>query len=152
MLTSAHSHAALEGFCDSNLILDVTGSIDREQELLDGGMDPGEALLFAEAEHTGGIVVTGDKRALKDYKKLSNATQRGRLKVICWEQLLLRVHRTQGYEQLKAGCCESVSCDGLVSLAFSGGLATAEKDALEAINSYLKGVAEHSGDILFDFI
>jgi hypothetical protein len=150
-LGKAEFRKALVDFCDSHAVLDGAGSVDREQELLDGGMDPGEALLFAEAEHTGGVVVTGDKRALKDYKRLSSVSQRGRIKVICWEQLLLQVRRMQGYDRLKSGCCEGISCDGLLSLAFSSGLATGEKHAVDAIISYLGGVQEHSADILFDF-
>jgi hypothetical protein len=142
---------ALAGFCHAHSVVDGAASVERQQELLDGGMDPGEALLFAEAEQTGGIVVTGDKRALRDYKRLSSATHRRKLKVICWEQLLLRIHETKGYERLKSGCCEGISSDGLLSLAFSSGLATREDHAIGAITSYLGGVEEHSSDILFRF-
>jgi hypothetical protein len=114
-------------------------------------MDPGEALLFAEAESTGGMVVTGDKRALAAYANLSNATQRAKLKVICWEQLLLRVHALHGYERLKQGCCVGIACDGMLSLAFSSGLATQEAHTLAALNSHLREVEAHSGDILLRF-
>lgn len=92
----------LADFCDRHSIMGAAASVEREQQLLDGGMDPGEALLFAEAEHTGGIVVTGDKRAIKEYAGLSNATQRGRIKVICWEQLLLRVNEVQGFDKIES--------------------------------------------------
>ena len=111
-------------------------------------MDSGEALLFAEAEATGGIVVTGDKRALIAYAKASTPAQRAKIKVVCWEQLLLQIHRIKGYEILKQGCCEGIDSDGLLSLAFSSGLATLEEHAMAAIESYLNGVKAHSGDIL----
>jgi len=150
-LGNAEHQSALADFCERHAVLDGAAGVERAQELMDGGMDPGEALLFAEAEHAGGTVVTGDKRALRDYKRLSTANQRRRLKVICWEHLLIRVHKTQGYEHLKAGCCEGIFCDGLLSLAFSNGLATPEDHAIEAIKSYLGGVESHSADILFDF-
>lgn len=141
----------LEAFFFKHRIIDGTSDVAREQALLDAGMDPGEALLFAEAETTGGIVVTGDKRALLAYAKASTPAQRARIKVVCWEQLLLRVHGLKGYEELKRGGCEGMADDGLLRLAFSNGLATPEEHALEAIESYLNGVKKHSGDLLHSF-
>lgn len=93
----------VEEFCRAHGIIDAAADIDRQEWLLQAGMDPGEAILFAEAEATGGIVVTGDKRALDEYAKRSTAAQRAKVKVVCWEQLLLRVHRLKGYETLKRG-------------------------------------------------
>lgn len=147
-LANARYQQDLAAFCTAHAIVGSASDPARQQELLLGGLDAGEALLFAEAEATGGIVVTGDKRALTAYAKHSTTAQRSRIKVVCWEQLLLRVHRLRGYETLRAGCCEGIACDGLLSLAFSSGLATAEEHALAAIESYLGGVTEHSADIL----
>lgn len=149
-LTNTEFQEHLAGFCEAHSIIAASADLARQEELLQSGMDPGEAILFAEAEATGGIVVTGDKRALKNYAKVSSPTQRARLKVVCWEQLLLRVHETQGYEALKEGCCEGLEGDGLLCLVFSSGLATHEEHALEAIRSYLNGVKGHSGDILLE--
>ena len=141
----------LEDFCAKHRIIDGAADVAREQALLDVGMDPGEALLFAEAEATGGIVVTGDKRALLAYAKASTAAQRSRIKVVCWEQLLLRVRVLKGYEELRRGGCEGMPDDGLLRLAFSNGLATPEDHALDAIESYLNGVKQHSVDLLHSF-
>jgi len=102
-------------------------------------------------KETRGTVVTGDKRALISYKNLSSAAQRIRLRVVCWEQLLLRVHQDKGYDALREGCCEGIECDKLLSLAFSNGLATEEEHAIAAIESYLRGVENHSSDILLRF-
>jgi hypothetical protein len=150
-LEKAKFQRDLIDFCASHTLIGAAASVEREQELLDGGMDPGEALLFAEAEHTGGIVVTGDKRALADYARLTTQTQRARIKIICWEMLLLRVHELKGFGILKTGCCEGIKADKMLSLAFSTGLATGEDHALECIRSYLQGVKAHSSDIVFDF-
>jgi hypothetical protein len=147
-LTNAVFQQHLAEFCEAHSIIDAAADIARQEELLQSGMDPGEAILFAEAEATGGVVVTGDKRALMHYARHSTSAQRARLKVVCWEQLLLRVHRIKGYEALKQGGCEGVGSDGLLSLAFSSGMATQEEHALEAIESYLRGVQEHSADIM----
>lgn len=106
---------------------------------------------LAEAEETGGTVVTGDKVALKAYLRLSNSAQRAKIKVVCWEQLLLRVHETQGCEVLKAGCCEGIECDKMLLLAFSNGLATLEDHALKCLRSHLRDVEKHSSDVLFRF-
>ena len=141
----------MQAFCTKHAIVQGVSDPNREQELLNAGMDPGEALLFAEAEATRGIVVTGDKRALNAYAKASTAAQRSRIKVVCWEQLLLRVHQLRGYEEMKRGAFEGMADDGLLRLAFSNGLATPEAHALAAIESYLKGVKQHSGDLLYDF-
>ena len=142
----------LEEFCMAHSIITGAGNIERQEELLLSGMDPGEAILFAEAEATGGIVVTGDKRALATYAKVSTPAQRAKIKVVCWEQLLLRVHQQRGYETLRQGCCEGMSIDKLLSLAFSSGLATQEAHALTALESYLGGVKQHSDDILMRFV
>ena len=147
-LANAKHQQSLAAFCAAHSTVDDASDPERQQELLLGGMDSGEALLFAEAEATCGIVVTGDKRALEIYARLSTAAQRARIKVICWEQLLLRVHELRGYEELRSGGCEGIGCDGLLSLAFSSGTATAEAHALAAIESYLGGVRKHSADIL----
>ena len=150
-LTSLAHRRDLAAFCARHQVIGGTASVKREQELLNAGMDPGESLLFAEAETTGGIVVTGDKRALMAYATASNASQRASLRVVCWEQLLLRVREIRCYEELRRGACEGIEHDGLLRIAFSNGLATPEHHSLEAIGSYLKAVMQHSGDILFDF-
>lgn len=150
-LTNTAHQKHLAEFCAAHSIIGAAADIARQEELLQSGMDPGEALLFAEAEATGGIVVTGDKRALAQYAKVSTTLQRAKIKVVCWEQLLLRVHRLKGYEALKQGCCEGMSSDKLLSLAFSSGLATQEERALAALESYLGDVRKHSEDILIQF-
>ena len=150
-LPNEEHHQHLTIFCTAHTIVEGTAAVERQQELLLGGMDVGEALLFAEAEATGGVVVTGDKRALAAYLKLSNAGQRAKIKVVCWEQLLLRVYSLHGYARLKKGCCEGIACDKMLRLAFSNGLATQESHALEALDSYLRDVQRHSADILFEF-
>lgn len=150
-LTNSTHQQHLADFCAAHSIIGAAADIARQEELLQSGMDPGEAILFAEAEETGGILVTGDKRALTHYAKVSTVAQRAKIKVVCWEHLLLRVHQLKGYEALKQGCCGSMESDGLLSLAFSSGLATQEEHAMEAIESYLNGVKRHSDDILFQF-
>lgn len=150
-LTNAVFQKHLAEFCEAHSCIQGAADPTRMEELLLSGMDPGEALLFAEAEATGGTVVTGDKRALAHYARVSTPTQRGRLKVVCWEQLLLRVHRLKGFEILRHGCCAGLESDGLLSLAFSSGLATQEDHAIAALESYLEAVRRHSGDILIRF-
>lgn len=150
-LTQQGQRAALEAFCARHRVIEGAADMNRTQELLDAGMDPGEALLFAEAETTGGVVVTGDKRALTAYARASTAAQRGKIKVVCWEQILLRVHSVKGYEELRRGASEGMKEDGLLRLAFSNGLATLEEHALAAIESYLNGVKKHSEDLLHSF-
>lgn len=140
----------LEEFCEAHGVIDEAADVARQEMLLQGGMDPGEATLFAEAEATGGIVVTGDKRALDSYARLSTAADRAKLKVVCWEQLLLRVHHLRGYETLKRGGCEGMKYDGLLRLAFSSGFVTSEDHAMSAIRSYFNEVKNRHGEMLAD--
>lgn len=149
-LTNAAYQNHLAEFCTAHGIIGAAADIARQEDLLQSGMDPGEAILFAEAEATGGIVVTGDKRAITHYAKYSTPAQRAKLKVVCWEQLLLRVHQLKGYDELKRGSCEHLE-EGLLSLAFSSGQATQEEHALDAIRSYLNDLKNGAADFLFTF-
>ena len=92
-LANAAHQRHLEEFCAAHSTIEGAADTVRQDELMESGMDIGEAILFAEAEAAGGIVVTGDKRALLAYAQVSTPAQRAKLKVVCWEQLLLRVHR-----------------------------------------------------------
>lgn len=150
-LANATHQKHLEEFCQAHTTVSGDGNLVRMEQLVLGGMDPGEAILFAEAEATGGIIVTGDKRALMLYGKLSTPTQRAKIKVVCWEQLLLRVREKRGYEVLRQGCCGGLHCDKFLLLAFSSGMATQEDHAVAALESYLNGVKKHSEDILLKF-
>lgn len=149
-LTNAAYQKHLAEFCTAHQIIGAAAEITRQEELLQSGMDTGEAILFAEAEATGGIVVTGDKRAITHYAKHSNPAQRAKLKVVCWEQLLLRVHQLKGYDELKRGGCEYLE-EGVLKIAFSSGQATQEAHALEAIRSYLNQVKIGAAGFLFTF-
>jgi hypothetical protein len=149
-LTNAAYQSHLAEFCQTHGIIGVAADIARQEELLQSLMDPGEAILFAEAEATGGIVVTGDKRAIIHYAKHSTPAKRAKLKIVCWEQLLLRVHQLKGYDELKRGGCEHLE-EGLLSFAFSSGQATQEDHALEAIRSYLNDLKKGAADFLFTF-
>lgn len=140
----------LDAFCKAHGIIEAAADIDRQERLLQGGMDTGEAILFAEAEATGGIVVTGDKRALEAYARVSTPEDRVKLKVVCWEQLLLRVHHLKGYEALKRGGCEGMGRDGVLRHAFSSGPLTSEEHAIEAIQSFFKNVKTRHGESLAD--
>lgn len=149
-LKKADYQKHLAEFCAAHQIIGAAADIARPEALLQSGMDPGEALLFAEAEAAGGIVVTGDKRAITHYATHSTPAQRGKLKVVCWEQLLLRVHQLKSFDELKRGCCEYLE-EGLLCLAFSSGQATQEEHALEAIRSHLNQVKKSAPDCLLVF-
>ena len=143
--------AHLADFCETYDEVTTSADINRQEELIAAGIDSGEAILFAEAESTHGIVVTGDKRALLAYRKISTAKQRRLVSVVCWEQLLLRVHDLHGFEHLKQGCCLGLSHDKMIQLAFSSGEATQEQDAIDCINSFLRSLTNQCEDLLFEF-
>jgi hypothetical protein len=150
-LTKESQRKELAAFCAAHSVIAGAADVARQEALLLGGMDSGEALLFAEAEATGGIVVTGDKRAIRKYVELSTPAQRAKVKVICWEQLLLRVFQLRGYEDLRQGCCEALESDGVLRLAFTNGLATPKEHALKCIQSYLRGAVACWPDLFYTF-
>lgn len=148
---SAEARESIKKFCQQYRRVSPPEKYDRQQELLDSGMDPGEATLIARAEETKGCLVTGDKRALLHYAENSKPAQRRKVKVICFEMLLLRVHEVFGFHRLRDGCCGALDADGMLKLAFSNGELTEEGHALECIKSYLGSVEECSSDILYQF-
>ncbi len=115
-------------------------------------MDPGEAVLFSVAlAHPGSFVVSGDKRALTWLGKLAmkDPIRKGlQGTVICFEELLLRYFTAQGFDRLRSRCCAGMETDGMLKLAFSGGLATSETQALEGIWSYWRSLNKSAGGLL----
>lgn len=148
---SADAIASLTRFCDRFEAVESAADVERQQALIDGGMDAGEVILLVRAEATDGCVVTGDKRALRDYAKLSSAAERKKISVVCFEMLLLRVNDVFGFARLRDGCCGGLEADSMLKLAFSSGTLTTEDHALECIRSYLGEVESHSADIMHKF-
>lgn len=148
---TADAISSMTRFCDRFEAVESASDVDRQQTLIDGGMDAGEVILLVRAEETNGCVITGDKRALRDYARISTKSQRTKISVICFEMLLLRVHELFGFSRLREGCCRGIEADRMLKLAFSSGMLTEEVNALECIRSYLGGVESHSGDIFHKF-
>lgn len=115
-------------------------------------MDPGEAVLFSVAlAHHGSFVVSGDKRALIWLGNLpgKDPIRKGlQGTVICFEELLLRYFTSQGYDRLRTRCCAGMDTDGMLKLAFSGGLATPEAHAMEGIRFYWRSLNKNAGGLL----
>lgn len=84
-LMNSECQRHLAEFCTDHQLIGAAADITRQEQLLQSGMDPGKAILFAEAEATSGIVVTGDKFALAHYAQHSTPAQRAKIKVMCWE-------------------------------------------------------------------
>lgn len=137
-------------FCGQHKVAHGLGEVTRQEQLIQAGLDSGEALLFSESEATKGIVVTGDKRAIQAYVKASSGYSGSISRVICWEQLLLRVNKLRGFETFKTGCCQGMDFDGLLRIAFTNGQATLEDHAIAAVVSYLRGLQKVAGNILVE--
>jgi hypothetical protein len=120
---------------------------------LGSGMEAGEAVLFAVAIGTpDATVVSGDKRAITRLGQLSERDEFRRAlqgRVICFEELLLRYLELHGYERLRTRCCLGLACDGMLRLAFVGGLATEESTAVECLVSYWRALFRGAGGLLW---
>jgi len=142
--------AEVVAFCNAYPVIPAVTDIARLSFLSENGVDIGEAQLFAIAEESKGWVVTGDKRAIRDYCEL-------RLKagpsgfVICFEQLILAGTKVLGFERLREFCCNDLDCDATLRILFSNGLASPEEDVREGLLSSISGIRETAPNLLIDY-
>lgn len=118
------------------------------------GIDTGEAILFlAAAAHDGYVLATGDKRSLRALTERAEcsgvlAGLKGR--VVCLEQLVLRLIDVLGFEEVRSRIVPALSCDNALRVAFGAGLGTSEANAKEALENYVDELRGLPGELLVD--
>lgn len=126
----------------------------QEQRLFDDvvGIDTGEAILFsATAAFSDFILATGDKRSLKALAEMEGAesvTARLRGRVICLEQIMVRIMNRYGFDLLRNHAVPAVDCDIALSAVFGSGLIAVEANVRHGFASYIEHLRSECGELL----
>ena len=117
-------------------------------------IDEGEATLFAASNKlTEYFIATGDKRCLVALASAENCKQtvnRLRNKVICLEQIVLRMIAQHGFEAVKAKAILALGCDTALAAVFGAGEEATQTNVLEALNHYVQRLREQTGRLLVE--
>lgn len=116
-------------------------------------VDAGEAQLFASASTSNGVlVVTGDKRSIRclaSARECAAIARSLKHRVVCFEQVLLRVIRDRGFEHTKRKVVPAVDCDTALRAVFGMGLDAEEANVIRALDGYVESLRRESGDLLW---
>ena len=117
-------------------------------------IDTGEAVLFsASAHYTGCILATGDKRCLRTLLGLPDAEQivsRLARRVICFEQIVLRIVDRSGFELVRDRVFPACHCDTALRAAFGSGLSATEENVSRTLAAYTSHLRAETGPLLVD--
>jgi len=129
--------------------------------LLDGVQDPttgqrliheGEQVLIAVTHALNDFLfATGDKvclRALTNAPECLDIHVRHRGHVVCVEQTLLWLIKTEGFERVKAKVVPAISCDTALRAAFGSGMAANRKSVVHTLNSYVEEIAVETAGLI----
>ncbi len=145
----------------SSIFLDRVGVIDTapppdEQRLFDDALDidTGEAILFsASAHYAGCLVSTGDKRSLRALATLPNAQpiiDRLAGRVICFEQIVLRIIDRFGFDLVRSKVVPASDCDTALRAAFGSGLEATEESVRHCLAAYIGYLRDETGPLLIN--
>ena len=99
-------------------------------------IDPGEAQIFAAAAQEGLTVVSGDKRALRALKDLTEFVDPLSGRVVVFEALLLALCDRYGYRKIQRRVTRLAESDTMVRICFP----TTNTDPVEALISYYRDI------------
>ena len=136
-------------------VISVTPPPD-EQLLFDDALDidSGEAILFAASAHYADCVIaTGDKRCLRALSCLPNAERiiaRISGRVICLEQIVMRIIDRFGFEVVRDRVIPVCDCDTVLRVAFGSGLMATEENVRRCLTVYTGYLRNETGVLLID--
>lgn len=143
----------LKLFLDSVQIIDVKPSPE-EQQLFDDivGIHSGEAVLFSASSHYPDFnLATSDKNSLRSLSgsPACNAIV-GRLagKVICFEQVIIRIIDRYGFNPVRDKVVPARDCDTALRAAFGSGLAATEANVRACLAAYIADDRRQTGALL----
>jgi hypothetical protein len=117
-------------------------------------IDEGEAILFATTANVQAFVLTtGDKnclRALAQNSICQPICARLKGKVICFEQVFLRVINHSDFETVKAHVLPALECDKVLKTAFGLGEETTITNARAAFQHYANNLRKEMGKLLIN--
>jgi len=139
--------------CDA-VIADVDDAVTEELNQLKQveGIDEGEAaLIVATRSQTDFLLLSGDKRCMRGlakipeqiYKRLSG-------RVICLEQIILKLIEFQGFEFVSDRILPMVSCDKSLQICFGFSSSASEENVITGLNSYINEIRQQAPNLLAD--
>jgi hypothetical protein len=140
-------------FLDSVQVIEAAPS-PQEMLLFDDivGIDSGEAVLFATTAHFPEfILATSDKnslRALSSTAACEPICRRLAGKVICFEQLILRLIDRLGFNPIRDKVVPARDCDTALRAVFGSGLDAAEENVRTGLASYVNHLRGQTGALL----
>lgn len=117
-------------------------------------LDAGEAILFVQAASTdGAILLTGDKRSIQAVATAPECAEiANRLagRVLCLEQVVLRIVDTLGFETVKLRIVNSsaLELDTAIHAAFGSRMQAMEHNACGGLERRVQTLADTTGNLL----
>jgi hypothetical protein len=132
------------------IVPEVTG----EFIVLNRLLDVGEAtLVAATCEVLPFVLMTGDKRCLQvlaAQAELAEVRQRLQGRVICLEQVILRLIQRSGFDWVKARVVPMMACDMALRACFGSGALATETNVVEALEGYIATLRQDAPGLLAD--
>jgi hypothetical protein len=142
-------------------ILEFLGSVQdirdyspSDQQLLDDivDIDPGETILLsATGFHSDYLLLTGDKRCLRKIAACPDCrviALRIQGKVVCFEQILLRLIAQFGFERVLGKVVGVLYCDTALRSAFGSGMQSTQSNAVGCLETYIEELRRLPIDLL----
>jgi hypothetical protein len=137
-----------------SVIADVNDTVTEELNQLRQveGIDEGEAaLIVATRSQTDFLLLSGDKRCMRGlaripeqiYKRLSG-------RVICLEQIILKLIEVKGFVFVRDRILPMVSCDKSLQICFGVSSPATEENVIEGLNSYINDIRQQAPNLLSD--
>ncbi len=145
----------LSTFLDSVRVLDVEPA-PQEQQLFEDllGIHPGEAVLFSATTHFPQcLLATSDKNsltALASSPICHAICQRLSNRLICFEQVILRLTDRIGFANVRAKVIPARDCDTALRAIFGSGLEASEGNVRQGLASYIADLRGNTGTLLVD--
>jgi hypothetical protein len=118
------------------------------------GIDIGEArLLAATSELANFLLMTGDKRCLQvlaAQTELAEVRERLQGRVLCLEQVILRLIQRSGFDWVKARVVPMMACDMALQACFGSGELATENNVVEALEGYITALRQSAPGLLAD--
>ncbi len=132
----------------------VTPEVSDEFTVLERLLDVGEATLIAATRGVASFVLmTGDKRCLQVLAvqtDLAEVSERLQGRVICLEQVILRLIQRSGFDWVKARVVPMMACDMALQACFGSGELATEKNVVVALEGYIATLRQDAPGLLAD--
>lgn len=97
------------------------------------------------------MLFTGDKRSLRSLASAPTCAEivaRLRLRVVCFEQVILIAIRTLGFSVVRDRALGALECDKVLQNAFGSGAAATEANATAALRAYVPSTEADGAGLL----